>query len=97
MSLTDIQLTHLADEYEWTVASIRDHTAVFHPAVGRMDIYWKTSRRRQAVVNRVEFYTTNGCPGDNHWKASLSARSGNVREAIEHFMAGHGVATRKAG
>jgi hypothetical protein len=30
------------------------------------------------------------------WKAALSTHHGNVREAIEHFLQGRGVATRKA-
>lgn len=97
MGLTPLQLHDLAIEHHWIFGDIGDHTTIFNSRVGRMDVYWKTSRRRESVVDHVDFFTTNGCPGDNHWKATLSARSGNVREAITHFMEGHGVATRKAG
>ncbi len=93
--MKDIEFFTLAAQYGWVVTNLQGmRSQASHPIHGRIIVQWKTSRRRRPAIARVNFFFRSGDKAV--WKAALSTHHGNVREAIEHFLDGRGVATRKA-
>jgi hypothetical protein len=100
--MKDLEFFTLAAQYGWVVVNLQGmRSQASHPLHGRIVVEWKTSRRRRPAIARVDFWIPQkmdavGYDSPYIWKAALSTHHGNVREAIEHFLQGRGVATRKA-
>lgn len=93
--MKDLEFFTLAAQHGWVVVNLQGmRSQASHPLHGRIVVEWKTSRRRRPAITRVDFFIRSG--DKIVWKAGLSTHHGNVREAIEHFLQGRGVATRKA-